>query len=120
MAGLDWNDAPLTVSWATILLDNGDFQYYWYTSDGWFDGYLNPGIYQLSITEWTEQDEGHYSYSNEIAVSEGQRDLSGVIMLNLSEIPISEFPTSIVVIVLCFPLICGLWAIRTLKVRRHI
>ena len=59
--GMNWDDHTRTMSWVTIqIVDSASYQYYWYTWDGWFDGYLNPGPYQVTITEWN-QNEGHYN-----------------------------------------------------------
>ncbi len=89
--GLDWNDAARTVSWATIPFKVGSTTYYWYTWDGWFDGYLDPGDYQTAVTEWTSRDEGHKSIGLDLTVSAGQINRATIVTLEESQIPIAEF-----------------------------
>jgi hypothetical protein len=89
--GPDWNDAIRTISWASVQFRAGETTQNWYTWDGWFDGYLDPGIYEVSIAEWTDENEGHNSYQSTMAVSSGQVSTATSIVLDLSGKPIPEF-----------------------------
>ncbi len=98
--GFDWNDAVTTVSWATLQIKGNSTTYYWYSWDGWFDGYLDPGFYQLTVTEWTRLDEGHISNQFNLTLSAGERNSAISITLEESGIPIPEFRTAIAVLIL--------------------
>ena len=96
---LDWNDATRTISWATVELKNSDTTYRWYTWDGWFDGYLDPGDYQVTVSEWTVQNEGHNSYQFSLNAGTGQVNRAFTITLFETGIPIPEFaPFSVIAI----------------------
>ena len=89
--GMNWDDDVRTISWASLqIVDSSSYQYYWYTWDGWFDGYLNPGTYQASVTEWTHN-EGHTQAKFILKVSPGEQDMSNNFILTKSQIPIPEF-----------------------------
>jgi hypothetical protein len=91
--GLNWDQTPRTLSWASVTFRNGAGSYYWYTWDGWFDGYLDAGTYQETVTEWTTAQEGHLSQTLNVTVNEGQGGGVQSITLNESGIPISETPS---------------------------
>jgi len=101
--GLDWDDATRTMSWASIEIKSGSTGYNWYTWDGWFDGYLDPGNYQAKVTEWTSQSEGHRTYEFVLNVSEGQSGRA-TIMLDQSGIAIPEFISALPVVFMTFTL----------------
>ena len=63
-------------------------QYYWYSWDGFFDGYLDPGVYQLTVSEWLHN-EGHYAVQLALTVSPGEISTSTTIILQESGIPIT-------------------------------
>jgi hypothetical protein len=63
-------------------------QYYWYSLDGFFDGYLDPGVYQLTVTEWIHN-EGHYAVQLTLTVTPGEISESTTIILQESGIPIT-------------------------------
>jgi len=98
VVGLNWNDAIRTVSWATIQFAGGSATYYWHTWDGWFDGYLDPGQYEVTATEWTNRNEGHIAFGFKTTVSAGQSNKAVSIMLDESGIPIPEFSTALPVL----------------------
>ncbi len=90
--GMNWDDATRTISWANLqIVDNSSYQYYWYTWDGWFDGYLNPGTYQVTIREWSGN-QGHVPISFVLNVSPGEQSSSLNFILEESQIPIPELP----------------------------
>jgi hypothetical protein len=90
--GMNWDDATRTISWANLqIVDNSSYQYYWYTWDGWFDGYLNPGTYQVTIREWSGS-QGHVPISFVLNVSPGEQSSSLSFILEESQIPIPELP----------------------------
>jgi hypothetical protein len=88
----DWNGAIRTVSWATIQMRTGSTTYNWYSWDGWFDGYLDPGGYNATATEWTAANEGHKSYAFPLTVSTGQSNGAIKVTMDESWIPIPELP----------------------------
>jgi len=88
----DWDYAVRTVSWATVQIKSGSTTYNWYTWDGWFDGYLDPGPYHIIITEWTNLGEGHRTNEFSLAVSAGQANGAIRITLEESSVPIAEYP----------------------------
>ena len=90
--GMNWDDATRTISWANLqIVDNSSYQYYWYTWDGWFDGYLNPGTYQVTIREWSGS-QGHVPINFVLNVSPGEQSSSLSFILEESQIPIPELP----------------------------
>lgn len=89
--GMNWDDDVRTTSWVTLqIVDNSSYQYYWYTWDGWFDGYLNRGTYQVTVTEWAHN-EGHVQVGFVLNVSPGEEAASNNFILAESQIPIPEF-----------------------------
>jgi hypothetical protein len=87
---MNWDDATRTVSWANLQIeDNSSYQYYWYTWDGWFDGYLNAGSYEVTIREWTGN-QGHLPIKFVLNVSPGEQSRSLNFILEESQIPIPE------------------------------
>jgi hypothetical protein len=88
--GLNWDSQTRTMSWATAeIVDGSGYQYYWYTWDGWFDGYLNPGSYQATISEWNHN-EGHEQTKFTLNVNQGERNDLLNFILDESQIPIPE------------------------------
>ena len=88
--GMNWDDATRTISWASLqIVDNSAYQYYWYTWDGWFDGYLNPGDYQVTVREWNNS-EGHLPVKFMLSVSPGEQSRTLNFILDESQIPIPE------------------------------
>jgi hypothetical protein len=109
--GLDWNDATRTMSWASVEIRSGSTVDNWYTWDGWFDGYLNPGNYQAKVNEWTSQSEGHRTLEFKLNVSEGQSS-SATILLDESGIAIPEFTGVLPVVFITFTLALTGWRSR--------
>src|SRR5208337_2282092 len=56
-----------------------------------FDGYLDPGLYQMTITEWIHN-EGHFSQQLSVSVSPGEVSTSTTVILIESGIPINVPP----------------------------
>jgi hypothetical protein len=80
------------MSWVTVeIVDSSGYQYYWYTWDGWFDGYLNPGTYQATITEWNHN-EGHQQIMFTLNVNQGEQNDALNYILEESQMPIPELP----------------------------
>jgi hypothetical protein len=97
--GMDWDDATRTMSWTTIQMKSGSTSYNWYTWDGWFDGYLDPGTYQVRVIEWTSHAEGHQTQELTLAISEGQSGTETII-LGESGIAIPEFASTLPILML--------------------
>jgi hypothetical protein len=88
--GMNWDDQTRTMSWVTVeLVDSSGYQYYWYTWDGWFDGYLNPGTYQATITEWNHND-GHQQIMFTLNVNQGEQNDALNYILEETQFPIPE------------------------------
>jgi hypothetical protein len=88
--GMNWDDETRTMSWVRIqIVDNTGYQYYWYSWDGWFDGYLNAGPYQVTITEWNQND-GHVQLKTTLNVNTGEQNTALNFILEESQIPIPE------------------------------
>jgi len=90
--GMDWDNNVRTVSWASIAFTSSGTSLYWYTWDGFFDGYLDPSNYHALITEWTSANQGHMSRSLDLSVSLGQANSVTNVVLDESGIPIPETP----------------------------
>jgi hypothetical protein len=114
--GLDWDDATRTMSWASIKIKSGSTTYNWYTWDGWFDGYLDPGTYQARAVEWTSVGEGHQTYDFMLTVSEGQSGRE-TIMLKQTGIAIPEFAGALPVVFATLTL--ALTGLRFQRVQRR-
>jgi hypothetical protein len=102
--GMDWDQDARTLSWTSIAFNSGSTSLYWYTWDGFFDGYLDPGSYHATITEWTNANEGHLSRSLDLSVSLGQANNLANIVLDESGIAIPESPSSYVMLLATFAL----------------
>jgi hypothetical protein len=100
LLGMNWEDVTRTISWAYLQIeDRSSYQYYWYTWDGWFDGYLNPGIYRVTIREWTSS-QGYFPINFVLNVSPGEQSRSLSFTLTESHIPIPDsFPSAFVLII---------------------
>jgi len=98
--GMNWVNDVRTMSWTTIQLTSGSTQYYWYTWDGWFDGYLDPGQYHATVVEWTNRAEAHKTAGYELAVTEGQANTAMSFTLEETEIPIPELSATLPIILL--------------------
>jgi hypothetical protein len=87
---MNWVNQDREASWITLAFtqNSSSYQYYWYTWDGFFDGYLDPGLYQMTITEWIHN-EGHFSQQLSVPVSLGENSKSTTIILEESGIPIN-------------------------------
>ena len=109
----DWNDATRTLSWATVQIRGGTEPYNWYTWDGWFDGYLDPGAYHVVVSEWTEGGEGHQAQQFDLTVSAGQTSRATTIMLEESGMPVPEFPRSIMIVLILFGAVMGVTRLAT-------
>ena len=91
--GTNWDDQTRTMSWATVeIVNSSGYQYYWYTFDGWFDGYLDPGTYQATITEWTHN-QGYQRVMFTPKVNQGEQNAAFNFILPESQIAIPEFVT---------------------------
>jgi hypothetical protein len=111
--GMNWDDATRTMSWATAeFVDNSGYQYYWYTFDGWFDGYLDPGTYQTTITEWNHN-EGHQQLAFTLNVNQGEQNNALNFILAETQIPIPELATT------PLTLIGAVGAVLALSLRRR-
>ena len=87
--GMNWDDATRTMSWVQVeFIDSSGYQYYWYTWDGWFDGYLDPGTYNATITEWNHN-EGHQQVAFLLNVNQGENNALNFILTE-TQIPIPE------------------------------
>ena len=91
---MNWYNQDRTASWITLqfIQNSSSYQYYWYTWDGFFDGYLDPGSYQLTITEWIHN-EGHLAQQLSLSVSPGEVSTSTTVILEDSGISISSSST---------------------------
>ena len=100
--GMNWDDATRTMSWVTVkIVDSSGYQYYWYTWDGWFDGYLDPGTYQTTITEWNHN-EGHQQLAFILNVNPGEQNSALNYILPETQIPIPETTTVPLTIIASF------------------
>jgi len=114
--GIDWNDAARTISWASVELKTDEAEYRWYTWDGWFDGYLDPGDYRVTVSEWTTQNEGHNSYQFDLNAGTGQVNRAFSITLFQTGIPIPEFTPFCIVSIG----IIAMLAVKRFKTTRNI
>lgn len=96
--GMNWDDGVRTLSWATLqIVDGSNYQYYWYSWDGFVDGYLNPGTYHVTLSEWINNG-GHLPIKFVLQVSPGQQASLNYILVEsqipivaLSRLPLGEF-----------------------------
>jgi len=90
VVGGTYADDVRTISWAQINFTNPTLTETYHSYDGFYEAYLNPGNYNLTITEWSGKGEGHYAISSAITIPEGSK-LEGVnFFLERSGIPIPE------------------------------
>jgi hypothetical protein len=116
--GLDWDNAARTMSWASIHITSGSTTYNWYTWDGWFDGYLDPGAYQTKVIEWTSGAEGHQTYQFTLNVSGGQ-SATETIPLQESGIAIPEFTGALSSLLMTFTLTITVVGFRRARRRKR-
>jgi hypothetical protein len=88
--GFTWSDEFRTLSWTGLTFTGSAGTYVLYTWDGFFDGYLRPGAYDVQVVEWAPSDEGHIAAQSSITVSEGQFVMGVNFYLESSNIPIAE------------------------------
>ena len=100
--GMDWDHDVRTLSWTSVAFNSGSTSLYEYTWDGFFDGYLDPGNYHVTITEWTSANEGHLSRSLDLSVSQGQANNLANLILDESGIAIPESPSFYVLLLTTF------------------
>ena len=77
--------------------------------DGFFDMYLIPGSYSLSVTEWTSRSEGHKQIDSvQISALPGQNVRSLTFILDESGIPLPEtdMPLLVLLVVVSLTVIC--------------
>jgi len=79
-----------TISWAQINFTSPTGNETQYSYDGFFEAYLNPGNYHLTVTEWTSRQEGHVTLSSALSVAQGSRAEGMDFFLERSGIPIPE------------------------------
>jgi hypothetical protein len=92
--GMNWVDQTRTMSWVRVeIVDSSGYQYYWYTWDGWFDGYLDPGTYQTTIKEWNHN-EGHQQLLLTLNVNQGEQNNGLSFILLETQIPMPETATA--------------------------
>jgi hypothetical protein len=114
--GMTWDDGVRTLSWASLqIVDSSNYQYYWYSWDGFVDGYLNPGRYQVTISEWNNN-AGHVPVKSVLRVSPGQQASMNYILTE-SQIPIPELPT-LPLNLLCLSLTACLIRVCRMKKRK--
>ena len=88
---MTWSDEARSASWVRIGARNSRFNFVAYSLDGFFDAYLVPGSYSLSLTEWTVRSEGHDSIKTaEVTVESGSMLRSITFVLDESGIPLDE------------------------------
>ena len=116
VSGMDRVNSVRTMSWTAIQFTSGSNQYYWYSWDGWFDGYLDPGQYNATVVEWTSHGEAHMTTRNELTVTEGQANTAVSFILDESEIPIPELS---VLLPIVLSLICSLIAVSLRRSRKN-
>jgi hypothetical protein len=106
--GMDWDYGVRTTSWTGIQFKANSTSYNWYSWDGWFDGYLAPGMYHVTLTEWTTGNEGHKTYNLDMAVSPGQSNSAINLMLEESGIAIPELSATYTTLVVTLTTSLGL------------
>ena len=90
VTGFTWSDAFRTISWAEVVFAGTTATYVFYTWDGFYDGYLFAGNYDLRVVEWTPHNEGHGALQSTVAVSQGQFVTGLNFYLERSGTPIPE------------------------------
>jgi hypothetical protein len=113
--GYTYSDDWRTTAWIPVLFTAADGTVYThYTFDGWFGAYLPAGSYAASVVFWTQAGEGYKVQTMPYHVSDGAFGSFNV-YLEQSGIPIPEFRTTALVLVLA--LSASLFMLR--KRKRH-
>lgn len=90
IVGATYEGDVRTISWAQINFTSPNITDTHYSYDGFYEAYLNPGKYNLTVTEWTMIGEGHDTFTYSILVPEGS-DMEGLnVFLEHSGIAIPE------------------------------
>jgi hypothetical protein len=110
--GFTYSNGIRPISWASAeaVGESGTFTVYTY--DGYYEMYLSPGSYTLTVTEWPGG-AGHEIASAPITVSEGQLVTGFSFTLEESHIPIPEFPVA--AIALISAIAASLYILRRIK-----
>jgi hypothetical protein len=87
---MTWSDEARSASWIRVAASNSRFDFATYSLDGFFDMYLVPGSYSLSLTEWTTRSEGHHFVTTDVTVGSGSELESFRFILDQSRIPLNE------------------------------
>jgi len=110
--GFTYSNGIRPISWAAVSAVGESGEFTVYTADGYYEMYLSPGSYTLTVTEWPSG-AGHKIASAPVTVSEGQLVTGFSFTLEESHIPIPEFPTA--AIALISALAASLYILRRIK-----
>jgi hypothetical protein len=105
---LDWDYGARTTSWTGIQISANSTSYNWYSLDGLFDGYLDPGMYHVTVNEWTNGNQGHKTDTLVLAVNPGESNGAINIVLEESGIAIPELPATYTTLVVTLTASLGL------------
>jgi hypothetical protein len=117
VTGIMYRIDARTISWGAINFTSNGSTFTQYSMDGFYESYLDPGQYNMSIAEFTTKGEGHQIYNSRLSVAEGSRINSINVVLERSGLPIPEFPSAISVEVVAITILIGIIRFG-LRVRR--
>jgi hypothetical protein len=108
---MTWSDEARSASWVRVEAVNEKFHFATYSMDGFFDMYLTPSSYSLSVTEWTPRGEGHIAVElNQISIPTGSSLGSFTFVLDETKVPLPEAPAAI--FILSFAAVLAILTIR--------
>ncbi|MEM3727172.1 MAG: carboxypeptidase regulatory-like domain-containing protein, partial [Candidatus Bathyarchaeia archaeon] len=110
--GFTWCNEMRPISWAkvTAVGESGEFTFY--SIDGYYEGFLPKGTYSLTVIAY-EGNIGYNSVTASVTVPDGGEATYSFEGLELSHIPIPEFPTA--AIALISALAASLYVLRRIK-----
>jgi hypothetical protein len=96
IAGFSWSDELRTISWATVSVSGAAGEFAIHSFDGVYELFVPRGDYDMTITYY-DGDMGFTSQTISITAPDGGSVTSNFLNMERSNIPIPEFPVSVIV-----------------------
>jgi hypothetical protein len=91
--GFTWSDELRPFSWGSVVFASaaGNLTFTSYSWDAFYDGYLDPGQYEMSVIAWSPAGQAYTVVKAPVTISDGQSTTGVTFQLERSNIPIPEF-----------------------------
>jgi len=110
--GFTWSHEMRPISWAKVMAVGESGEFTLYSIDGFYEGFMPSGTYTLTVVAY-EGDIGYNSVTASVTVPDGGEASYSFEGLELSHIPIPEFPVA--AIALISAIAASLYILRRIK-----